>query len=187
MTVYEYLIRLPQPLFEATLMGLMGLPVNSPQEDVIHEWLQSPCEKYFGQEAAKDIANTSQIVGRNFTALFDEEQEKIRRAMKDYFELCEIGDVRITQHPIRVLGIPVFHPHCDRCVNLSLTEEEQEARYNAGMRTKSQLEHRCLFYDRRVRHQKNSPHNTPPLIPCGECIEDLYLNYEEVDSHGPPT
>lgn len=31
-TVYEYLCALPQPLFEATLLGLMGFPLNPEKE-----------------------------------------------------------------------------------------------------------------------------------------------------------
>lgn len=53
MTVFEYLQQLPQSLFEATLMGLMGIPFNPIQEAQFHEWMNSSYEKTFN--AGKSI------------------------------------------------------------------------------------------------------------------------------------
>lgn len=95
MTVYEYLISLPQPLFEATLMGLMGLSLNSEQESVFHEWMQSPYKKYFDTDIAEILEKSGELtvpvrlLGCTFSTLPMDKQTRLRNALKDYCEVCD--------------------------------------------------------------------------------------------------
>ena len=52
MNTYEYIISLPRDLFEATLLGLMGVPVGGEEEKKLHDWLDSPAEESFPLTAA---------------------------------------------------------------------------------------------------------------------------------------
>lgn len=63
---------------------------------------------------------------------------------------------------------------CNNCVNLNLTESEQEKLRD---NTKN---HECTFYDKRIFHMSNSRKNhKAKLHPCSECIIDNFKNYEE--------
>ncbi len=51
----EYIKSLKNDLFDATLMGLMGIELASPQEDALTKWLDSPVDPRFSeQEEVKD-------------------------------------------------------------------------------------------------------------------------------------
>ena len=44
-TVYDYLHALPQPLFEAFVLNLMGSPLTEDHQRRFHEWIQQPYDK----------------------------------------------------------------------------------------------------------------------------------------------
>ncbi|MDD5022320.1 MAG: hypothetical protein PHR82_09370 [Endomicrobiaceae bacterium] len=51
----EYIKSLKNDLFDATLMGLMGIELASPQEDALTKWLDSPVDpRFLGQEEVKE-------------------------------------------------------------------------------------------------------------------------------------
>lgn len=97
MTVFEYLQQLPQGLFEATLMGLMGIPFNPIQEAKFHDWMDSPYEKTFNTGKSispslfMDAAETEAlaILGREIQKLPQEKQVQLKEAMKSYCEVCD--------------------------------------------------------------------------------------------------
>lgn len=97
MTVFEYMQQLPQDLFEATLMGLMGIPFNPVQEAQFHEWMNSPYEETFAAgksidpELFMDAAETEAlaILGREIQKLPQEKQDQLKEAMKSYCEVCD--------------------------------------------------------------------------------------------------
>ncbi len=96
-TVFEYLQNLPQPLFEATLLGLMGFPMNADCEEWFHKWMQRPYTDVFSETNSPltDSALTIPL-GRMFTMLGKrisdlpiDKQDKLKNAMKDYCEVCD--------------------------------------------------------------------------------------------------
>lgn len=97
MTVFEYLQQLPQSLFEATLMGLMGIPFNPIQEAQFHEWMNSSYEKTFNAGKSidpslfMDAAETEAlaILGREIQKPPQEKQIQLKEAMKSYCEVCD--------------------------------------------------------------------------------------------------
>lgn len=97
MTVFEYMQQLPQPLFEATLMGLMGIPIDPVREAVFHDWMNSPYEETFKTDAviSADTINMPStdellaLLGREIQKLSPEQQEQMRNAMKNYCEVCD--------------------------------------------------------------------------------------------------
>ena len=61
---------------------------------------------------------------------------------------------------------------CNYCVNISLTEWEQD-------RKGKQFDHTCMCYNTRLFHAQHNPkgyHHT--IYPCVECINDDYRNYD---------
>lgn len=51
----DYIKALRNDLFDATLMGLMGLEIASPQEDALVKWLDSPVDpRFLGQSKNTD-------------------------------------------------------------------------------------------------------------------------------------
>ena len=97
MTVYEYLIRLPQPIFEATLMGLMGIGMNERQKNAFHKWMERPCDDVFPScnlsglqsESVVPLDHMTMLLGKMASTLPTEKQEQLRDAMKNYCEVCD--------------------------------------------------------------------------------------------------
>lgn len=97
MTVYEYLISLPRPLFEATLLGLMGLPLNPEKEKWFHEWMDRPYDDVFPACDLSDLYgdesvpsdHMTMLLGKMASTLPAEKQEQLRDAMKNYCEVCD--------------------------------------------------------------------------------------------------
>jgi len=91
-TVFEYLQTLPQDLFEATLMGLMGVPMDEKQEAAFHEWMNKPASDFFPntEEVSAMDANTILIeIGKTIKKMNDAEKEELRRALLGYCETCD--------------------------------------------------------------------------------------------------
>ena len=89
MTVFEYMQQLPQPLFEATLMGLMGIPIDPVREAVFHDWMNSPYEETFKTINIPPTDELLALLGREIQKLSPEQQEQMRNAMKNYCEVCD--------------------------------------------------------------------------------------------------
>lgn len=96
MTVYEYLIKLPRPLFEATLLGLMGIPLNPEKEAWFHEWMDRPYDVFpfcnlssLQSEAVVPLDHMTMLLGKTASTLPAEKQEQLRSAMKNYCEICD--------------------------------------------------------------------------------------------------
>lgn len=97
MTVFEYLQQLPQDLFEPALMGLMGIPFDPIQEDQFLEWMNSPYEetffadKYNNSALFMDAAETEAfaILGREIQKLPQEKQDRLKKSMRNYCEICD--------------------------------------------------------------------------------------------------
>lgn len=97
MTVFEYLRTLPQPLFEATLLGLMGFPINSEREEWFHDWMNQPYEKYFPQSNLSvatgsltiPLDHMTMLLGKTAETLPKEKQEQLAHAMREYCEVCD--------------------------------------------------------------------------------------------------
>ena len=81
MTVFEYLQQLPQDLFEATLMGLMGIPMEENVEAFFHEWMNKPYDQYF--------PSVEKISGLDIEKMLEQEQENLRRSLIGYCEVCD--------------------------------------------------------------------------------------------------
>lgn len=70
-------------------------------------------------------------------------------------------------------------PDCNRCVNLYITEEDQNALKEVKGRC---YDHFCTMYSKRVIH--NNPPNLRPeyhspfIFPCEECYRDIFENFE---------
>lgn len=96
-TVYEYLCALPQPLFEATLLGLMGFPLDSEREKWFHEWMERPYRDVFPicnlsslrSDATVPLDHMTMLLGKMASDLPTEKQEQLRNAMKNYCEVCD--------------------------------------------------------------------------------------------------
>ena len=105
MTVYEYLIRLPRPLFEATLLGLMGFPLDSEKEAWFHEWMDRPYDDVFPScnlsslqsEAVVPLDHMTMLLGKMASTLATEKQEQLRDAMKNYCEVCDYINNRLAK------------------------------------------------------------------------------------------
>lgn len=91
MTVYEYLIRLPQSLFEATLMGLMGVGMSDAQEATFHDWMNSPYEESFPncEKPVFQPSSMTMILGKAAETLPADKQEQLKHAMREYCEVCD--------------------------------------------------------------------------------------------------
>lgn len=128
MTVFQYLQCLPQPIFEATLLGLMGLPINPDREAWFHEWMNKPYDEVFPTSNPSIVAGNLTIpLDSMITMLQDaadilspENQEKLLRATNDY---CAVLDhVRqIVNHQKNVYETPIS-PTSKWCVNQSVDE-----------------------------------------------------------------
>ena len=96
-TVYEYLHALPQPLFEATLLGLMGLPLDTEKEEWFHKWMERPYNEVFptyNLSALKSSITTplnhmTMLLGKTAETLPKEKQEQLAHAMREYCEVCD--------------------------------------------------------------------------------------------------
>lgn len=105
MTVYEYIRSLPQPLFEATLLGLMGFPLNPEKEAWFHEWMNRPYSEIFPlsnpSETAGDImvpvGYLTVLLGKTASTLPPEKQKQLRDAMKNYCEVCDFANDRLAE------------------------------------------------------------------------------------------
>lgn len=97
MTVYEYLCALPQELFEATLLGLMGFPLNPEKEAWFHDWMQRPYDEVFPvcnlsalqSDVTVPLDHMTMLLGKTASTLPVEKQEQLRNAMKNYCEVCD--------------------------------------------------------------------------------------------------
>lgn len=95
MTTYQYIRQLPRDLFEATLSGLMGLSTGSRSEQRLHTWLDEPAEKWFppfdGAICNPVSADSMMsLIGMEASHLTPDQQAKLRRAMREYCEVCDI-------------------------------------------------------------------------------------------------
>lgn len=96
-TVYEHLILLPQSLFEASLLSLMGFPLDSEKKEWFHEWMNRPYSDVFPtntfSDPQSDIAtspdHTPTLLGKMISTLPVEKQEQLKDAMKNYCEVCD--------------------------------------------------------------------------------------------------
>lgn len=97
MNVYEYLISLPQTLFEATLLGLMGFPLDPEKEAWFHEWMERPYSDVFPtcnlsglrSSATMPLDHMAMLLGKTASTLPAEKQEQLKDAMKNYCEVCD--------------------------------------------------------------------------------------------------
>lgn len=105
MTVYEYIQSLPQPLFEATLLGLMGLPLNPEKEAWFHEWMNRPYDEVFPRsdltatagETTVPLDHMTMLLGKMASTLPADKQEQLRDAMKNYCEVCDFVNDRLAE------------------------------------------------------------------------------------------
>ena len=96
-TVYEYLCDLPQPLFEATLLGLMGFQLDPEKESWFHEWMERPYGDVFPMCNLSSLRNSttilldhmSMLLGKTASMLPVEKQTQLKDAMKNYCEVCD--------------------------------------------------------------------------------------------------
>lgn len=103
-TVYEYLHALPQPLFEATLLGLMGFPLDPERDMWMHEWMERPCNEVFPKCSLADWKsgnilpiNSMTMLGKVAAILPANKQEQLRNAMKNYCEVCDFVNDRLAE------------------------------------------------------------------------------------------
>lgn len=73
----EYLKALRNDLFDAILMGLMGIPLDSKQEQALTDWLDSPVDSRFFEDDKCSELN----IRYNTHALYE--------GLKN---VCELGD-----------------------------------------------------------------------------------------------
>lgn len=105
MTVYEYIRSLPQPLFEAMLLGLMGLPLNPEKEAWFHEWMSRPYDEVFPRsdltattgETTVPLDHMTMLLGKMASTLPADKQKQLRDAMKNYCEVCDFANDRLAE------------------------------------------------------------------------------------------
>ena len=105
MTVYDYLISLPRPLFEATLLGLMGNPINPEREEWIHQWMNEPYDKWFPKtnlsaltgDMIVPLDHMAMLLGKTAETLPKDKQEKLSHAMQEYCEICDYVNNRLAK------------------------------------------------------------------------------------------
>lgn len=105
MTVFQYLQTMSQPLFEATLLGLMGFPVNPEREGWIHQWMNEPYDKWFSKSDLSTLAgdmtvpldHMTMLLGKTAETLPKDEQEKLSHAMREYCEVCDYINNQLTE------------------------------------------------------------------------------------------
>lgn len=104
-TVYEYLHALPQPLFEATLLGLMGFPLDPEEEAWFHKWMERPYNEVFPicnlsslrSSATIPLDHMTALLGKMASTLPVDKQEQLRDAMKNYCEVCDFANDRLAE------------------------------------------------------------------------------------------
>ena len=63
--------------------------------------------------------------------------------------------------------------NCNKCINVSQTEEEQKRDYRS-------FPHICQIYHRRVIHRSSRLGYHSMIWPCGDCVKSGYINYKPV-------
>ncbi len=107
MTVFEYLQTLPQDLFEATLMGLMSVPMEETAEKAFHDWMNKPASDYFPNTddvGAMDADAILVEIGKTIKKMDDAEKEELRRALLCYCETCDRINQRLADIKKAVSG-----------------------------------------------------------------------------------
>ena len=97
MTVFQYLQTMPQPLFEATLLGLMGFPINPEREEWVHRWMNEPHDKWFPKTTLSTLTgdmtvpldHMTMLLGKTAETLPRDKQEKLSHAIREYCEVCD--------------------------------------------------------------------------------------------------
>ncbi len=96
-TVYDYLHAMPQPLFEAFVLNLMGNPLTEDRQRWFHEWMQQPYDKVFPacnlsmlkSGLTIPLDHMTMLLGKTAETLPPDKQEKLKNAMMDYCEVCD--------------------------------------------------------------------------------------------------
>lgn len=96
-TVYDYLHALPQPLFEAFILNLMGHPLTEDRQKWFHEWMEQPYDKVFPACNLSELKSSltmpldhmTMLLGKTAETLPIDKREKLKNAMKDYCEVCD--------------------------------------------------------------------------------------------------
>ena len=79
MTVFQYLQTMPQPLIEATLLGLMGFPINPEREEWIHKWMNEPHDKWFPKTTLSTLTGDMTVPLDHMTMLLGKTAETLPR------------------------------------------------------------------------------------------------------------
>ena len=107
MTVFEYLQQLPQDLFEATLMGLMGVPMEEKAEGVFHEWMSKPYDEFFPSVEKISAMEKDQVLvelSKSIKKMSEEDKEMLRRSLIGYCEVCDGINQRLANKQKAVNG-----------------------------------------------------------------------------------
>lgn len=65
-----------------------------------------------------------------------------------------------------------FKPNCNKCDEISITEEEQR-------KLPAFSNHMCYVYKQRCLHNSSRLGYHQTIYPCAECAKDGYKNYKE--------
>ena len=62
-------------------------------------------------------------------------------------------------------------PDCNKCLHISITENEQ---------IDKSMPHVCVYYANRVYYKTTHKEHMSYLYPCVECVNDRFINFQEV-------
>ena len=105
MTVFQYLQTMPQSLFEATLLGLMGFPINPEREEWVHKWMNEPHDKWFPKTTLSTLTgdmtvpldHMTMLLGKTAETLPRDKQEKLSHTIREYCEVCDYVNNRLAE------------------------------------------------------------------------------------------